>query len=72
MSPHSIPWWGYLLLAVPFYAFGLVAAWQYEAECFVRSPSERTVAWFKVCWYGCWVIAALCAVGGIIRFLRWV
>lgn len=65
-----MPWWGWLLLAVPFYVFGLLAAWQYKGESFVRSSSERSVVPIKVCWHGCWIVAALCVVAGIVRFVQ--
>lgn len=71
MSPSDLPWWGWLLCAVPFYAVGVFMGWQYEGESYMQSPSERNLMLFKALWYGFWILALFCALVGVVRLVKW-
>jgi hypothetical protein len=71
MNASVMPWWGWLLCALFFWAAGVFGGWQYEGESYKASPSERSLAWLKITWYALWIIGGFCLLVGIVRLVKW-
>jgi hypothetical protein len=71
MSPSDLPWWGWLLWALAFFVFGYLGALFYDLKYSSKSFETFWGIFLKILWFGFWILSALCAVVGVVSFIKW-